>query len=663
LMDLLDGLNPAQQEAVQIVEGPLLVLAGPGSGKTRVITHRIAFLVKEAGVNPRNILAVTFSKKAAEEMKRRLDHLLGDISASLSVGTFHAVCLRILRAEGIPGLGKNFEVCDEDEQNKLIKECMENAGLDAKEHDWRKYKAAVSYAKVKMIDPGRVSVRPGERLDDATLAVYRSYQRTLKKKRAVDYDDMLVFTYRLFRESEDVLIKYQKAYRHILVDEFQDTNDLQYQLVKLLGSKYGNVCAVGDPDQTIYSWRQAEIRNILSFSKDFPGTKVIGMQQNYRSTRTIVEAANSLIASNRLRLEKQLRTSQNQGDRISLIKLYDEKAEAGFVASEIARLVEKLSLHLSDFAVLYRVNAQSRALEDAFCEAGMPYKMIGGTPFYQRREIVDMIAWLRVMRNTADDAALARVLKVSGKGIGPQTMNSMLESAASSRQHLVQMLERAAAGTGIVTSKRAREALARFNSLLKQLQAESRGISLVTLMNRIIERTGYQDILKAEEDGEERWENVLELMSLARDYEHLSPVEALGHLLQKVLSASEAAASSQENEAVIFHTLHGAKGTEFPVIFMVGVEEGLLPHGKSKDSDEKLEEERRLCYVGITRAMELVYLTFAETRRVFGNNFSCVPSRFIGEIPERLIQFKDFSQPVQVNILSTDAQRLPGFEP
>ncbi|MCX6005315.1 MAG: UvrD-helicase domain-containing protein, partial [Chloroflexi bacterium] len=540
---------------------------------------------------------------------------------------------------------------------------MENAGLEINEHDWRKFKAAISYAKAKMIDPGRIAPRPGERLDDATLAVYRGYQRALKRKRAVDYDDMLVFTYRLFQEDDSVLNKYQKAYRYILVDEFQDTNDLQYQLVKLLGSKYGNVCAVGDPDQTIYSWRQAEIRNILSFSKDFPGTRVISMQQNYRSTRTIVDAANALIASNRLRVEKKLRTSQIQGDHISLIKLCDEKAEARFVAGEIAKLAGELALKFSDFAVLYRVNAQSRALEDAFCEAGMPYKLVGGTPFYKRREIMDMIAWLRVMRNTADDAALLRVIKLSGKGIGPLTLSPLLATAESSQQHLRQILEKAASGAIVNASTRTRRALARFYTLLQQLQAESRRVSLVTLMNRIIERTGYQDILKAEEDWEERWENVLELMSLARDYEHLSPVEALSHLLQKALSASEAAESTQEKEAVIFHTLHGAKGTEFPVVFIVGVEEGMLPHGKSKDSDEKLEEERRLCYVGITRAMELVYLTYADTRRLFGTNFSCVPSRFIGEIPAYLVQFRDVSQPVQVNTSSVDAQRLPGFEP
>ncbi|MDD5495366.1 MAG: ATP-dependent helicase, partial [Dehalococcoidia bacterium] len=538
-MDLLDGLNPAQQEAVQIVEGPLLVLAGPGSGKTRVITHRIAFLAKEAGVNPRNILAVTFSKKAAGEMQKRLGHLLGSLSTSLSVGTFHSVCLRILRSEGIPGMGKNFEVCDEDEQNKLIKECMDSAGMDTREHDWRKFKAAISYAKVKMVDPLRSAPRPVDRMDDATLSVYRSYQKLLKKHHSVDYDDMLVFTYRLFRENEGALNKYQKIYRYILVDEFQDTNDLQYQLVKLLGSKYGNVCAVGDPDQTIYSWRQAEIRNILNFQKDFPGARVIGMEENYRSTRVIVEAANALIALNQLRMEKKLSTSREQGEFISAIRLCDEKAEAGFIAGEIARMAKKLGLKYSDFAVLYRINAQSRAMEDAFNESGIPYKLVGGTPFYKRREITDIFAWLRVMRNPADDAALSRVMKLSAKGVGPQTINSLLATAESTGQHLVKVLEKAAAGAVLSTSFSKRKALAQFYSLLQALLAESRRVSLVTLMNSIIEKTGYQDILKGEDDWEERWENVLELMSLARDYEHLSPVEALGHLLQKADHSSQ----------------------------------------------------------------------------------------------------------------------------
>jgi len=347
-----------------------------------------------------------------------------------------------------------------------------------------------------------------------------------------------------------------------------------------------------------------------------------------------------------------------------MIKLRDEKAEAGFIAAEISGLAKKLVLKYSDFAVLYRINAQSRALEDAFNEAGIPYKLVGGTPFYKRREIADIFAWLRVIRNPSDDAALSRVMKFSAKGVGPQTISSLLATAESTGQHLIYVLGKAAAGTAISTSAAKRKALAQFYSLWQSLLTESRRISLVTLMNSIIEKTGYHDILKGEEDWEERWENVLELMSLARDYEHLSPVEALGHLLQKADRASQVVEEGQETDAVIFHTLHGAKGTEFPVVFIAGVEEGLLPHTKSKDSSEKLEEERRLCYVGITRAMELVYLTYAANRRLFGNNYSCIPSRFIREIPGHLVQFKDLVQPVHPNVLTADTKRyLPGLTP
>ena len=652
-MDLLDGLNPGQREAVKTVDGPLLVRAGPGSGKTRVIVHRIAYMVLEARINPRHILAVTFSKKAAGEMKKRLEALLEGRASSLTVSTIHSACLRILRQDGIPGLGTTFEVYDEEDQNKLVKQCMESAGLSIEENDLRRFKAIISYAKINMIDPDAIVARPGERFDDASLAVFRGYQRALKKQRAVDYDDMLVSTYTLFKQNESALKKYQLQYKYILVDEFQDTSSLQYQIIKLLGSKYRNVCVVGDPDQTIYSWRQAEIRNADNFCKDFPGTRVIGMDENYRSTGTIVAAANTLISNNSKRKEKKLVTSREEGEKISVVKTADNDGEALFIAKTIKSLTAQRGFKHSDFTVLYRVNAQSRVLEEQFNQEDIPYRLVNGTPFYKRKEIMDVAAWLRVMRNPTDDSALVRVIKLAGKGIGVQSIAEMQSRAEKSGSHLYQVLEYAAAGTLSSFPVRTQRRTAHFFSLLQDLRTESRHISLVTLINRILEKTAYRDHLKGEDDPEERWENVLELISLAGAYEYLSPIEALTSLLNKISDASEAAERMQEEQAVTLNTLHGSKGTEFPVVFIAGVEEGLLPHNRSIEDPERLEEERRLCYVGITRAMDVLYLTYSEKRHAQGEASFRVPSRFLRELPAQFIVYRDLTITAKPNPANT----------
>jgi DNA helicase II / ATP-dependent DNA helicase PcrA len=646
-IDLLDGLNPEQKEAVTTVEGPLLVHAGPGSGKTRVITHRIAYMVRHAGINPTHILAVTFSKKAAGEMRKRLQELLGETAGSLTVSTIHSACLRILRREGIPGAGTKFEVYDEEDQNKLIKDCMEKAGLDPEENDLRRLKGVISYAKINMIDPDSVVPGHGERFDDASITIYRGYQRALKRKRALDYDDMLVFARRLLQDDEATLRKYQRLYKYILVDEFQDTSSLQYQIIRLLGAKHRNVCVVGDPDQTIYSWRQAEIRNTDHFRKDFPGTKIIGMEENYRSTGNIVDAANALISRNSRRKEKRLVTSREEGKKLAVVKLDDEEAEAQFVARTVKAYITRYGLKRCDFTVLYRVNAQSRVLEDAFNMEDIPYRLATGTPFYKRKEVMDVVAWLRVMRNPLDDAALTRVIRLAGKGIGPQSLTEMQAHAEKSGGHLYKALELAAAGTLPSLPNRARPRAAAFLAQLQELIEESRHISLVSTMNRIIGETDYRNHLQTEDDPEERWENVLELISIAAAFEHLKPLEALSALLQKISAASEAVERNDQAETVIFNTLHGSKGMEFPLVFMVGVEEGLLPHGKSLDDPERLEEERRLCYVGITRAMDRVYLTHTERRRWFGESSFRLPSRFIKELPERLITQRDLTRPAK----------------
>jgi DNA helicase-2/ATP-dependent DNA helicase PcrA len=640
-IDLLDGLNPEQREAVQTIEGPLLVHAGPGSGKTRVIVHRIAYMVKNAGINPRHILAVTFSRKAAEEMKKRLDELF-DQPPAVTVSTIHSACLRILRGEGLPGLGKNFDVMDEDSRTKLVKQCMEQAGLSFEENSLRRIKTAISYAKVNMLDAAAIIPKQGELLDDASTTVYLRYQDALKQQRAMDYDDMLAHTYLLFKENGDALSRYQQLHRYILVDEFQDTSSLQYQIIRMLGARSGNVCVVGDPDQTIYSWRQAEMRNTDNFRKDFPGTRVIGMAENYRSTATIVDAANALISRNHLHKENGIVTSREKGSPLFVIGLKDAADEAQYIARRVKKLLPELSLKNSDFAVLYRTNAQSRALEDGFFAEGLPYKLPGGTPFYKRKEVQDMVAWLRVMRNPADDAALTRVIRLAGKGIGAKSLSELQEQAEKSKTHLNQVLQQP--GESLSTLPlRERSAVARFQARLLGLHAESRHTSLVTLMNRIIETTDYREHLQGEDNPEERWENLLEFISLAQAYEHLRPAVALSSLLGKVSQASGMDELGQEADAVTLNTLHGAKGLEFPVVFIAGVEEGLLPHSRSTDEPAKLEEERRLCYVGITRAMELAYLTYAEKRFLSGEISQRIPSRFLRELPANLVSRQDYN--------------------
>jgi len=637
---------------VQTVEGSLLVHAGPGSGKTRVIVHRIAYMVMQAKIKPRHILAVTFSRKAAEEMKKRLDELF-DEPPAVTISTIHSTCLRILRGEGLPGLGKNFDVIDEDRQTKLIKHCMEQAELSFEENNLRRIRTAISYAKVNMLDPDAIIPKQGERLDDTAAAVYRGYQAELRKQRAVDYDDMLVHTYLLFRDNGVALERYQQLHRYILVDEFQDTSSLQYQIIRMLGSRFRNVCVVGDPDQTIYSWRQAEMRNTDNFRKDFPGTRIIGMAENYRSTGTIVDAANALISRNHLRKEKGITTSREKGSPLFVTGLKDAADEAQYIARQVKKLLSERSLKNTDFAVLYRTNAQSRAIEDVFCAEGLPYKLPGGTPFYKRKEVQDMVAWLRVMRNPADDAALTRVIRLAGKGIGAKSLSELQEQAEKSRLHLNQVLQQPALNLSTLPL-RERNAVARFQAQLQGLYAESRHVSLITLMNRILETTAYREHLQGEDNPEERWENLLEFISLAQAYEHLGPAVALSSLLGRVSQASVIDELGQEADAVTFYTLHGSKGLEFPVVFIAGMEEGLLPHGRSIDDPAKLEEERRLCYVGITRAMDLAYLTYAAKRFLSGEASQRVPSRFLRELPSNLVSRQDYNG----HIIRDDS---PGF--
>jgi len=610
-MDVLAELNPAQREAVEIIDGPLLIVAGPGSGKTRVITHRIAYLIKVCGINPHRIMAVTFTNKAAREMAERLERLLGQTAEALTLGTFHAICARILRKEGKAiGLDPRFVIYDEEDQLSLIKQSLQELDLDPKQYTPRAIQSAIKYAKSRLLTPADYAQQTRNYFEEVVHRVYERYQQSLIQSHGVDFDDLLMRTVQLFNDHTKVLSKYQSRYLYILVDEFQDTNVTQYMLIKQLAGKHRNICVVGDPDQSIYSWRFADLRNILSFEKDYPDAKVILLEQNYRSTRTILDVASSIISVNSRRKPKRLWTENEAGVPIAVIEAYNEDEEAQFVISEIERLVEQDLISRGGCAVMYRVNAQSRALEEAFIRYGIPYKLIGGTRFYQRREIKDIIAYLRLIHNPSDNISLTRIINVPGRGIGQRTLAELSGWAKNQDMPLYSALKLVADKKGPALTPRANYALKSFFDLIDELITRSQELSLTGLLDAVLEGTGYKEHILNEEDGEERWENIQELYTVARDYSELSPTEALDTFLEKVSLVSDVDELDEKVDTTTLITLHQAKGLEFPAVFIVGMEEGLLPHRRSLDNPEELEEERRLCYVGVTRAQQRAYLLY-----------------------------------------------------
>ena len=644
-MDVLAKLNPAQRKAVETIDGPLLIVAGPGSGKTRVITHRIAYLIKVCGINPHRIMAVTFTNKAAREMAERLEKLLGQTAGDLTLGTFHAICARILRQEGKTiGLDSRFVIYDEEDQLSLIKQSLQELNLDPKQYAPRAIQSAIKYAKSRLLTPSDYAQQTSNYFEGIVHRVYERYQQSLIRSHGVDFDDLLMRTVQLFHDHPKVLSKYQSRYLHILVDEFQDTNITQYMLIKQLAGKHRNVCVVGDPDQSIYSWRFADLRNILSFEKDYPDARVAYLEQNYRSTKTILDAASSIISVNSRRKPKRLWTENEPGVPISVIEAYNEDEESQFVISEIARLVEQDLVSAGGCAVMYRVNAQSRALEEAFMRYGVPYKLVGGTRFYQRREIKDVIAYLRLIQNPSDSISLSRIINVPGRGIGQRTLAELSGWAKNQDMPLYEALKLVADKKGPALTPRANYALKSFFDLINELITRSQELSLTGLLDAILERTGYKEYIFNEEDGEERWENIQELYTVARDYNELSPAEALAAFLEKASLYSDTDELNEKVEATTLITLHQAKGLEFPVVFIVGMEEGLLPHRRSMEDPEELEEERRLCYVGVTRAKQRVYLLHAYHRNLFGNSSATIPSRFLEDIPPHLVAGKGFWQ-------------------
>jgi DNA helicase-2/ATP-dependent DNA helicase PcrA len=641
-MDVLAELNPAQREAVEAIDGPVLILAGPGSGKTRVIAHRVAYLIKTCGISPHRIMAVTFTNKAAREMEERLHRLIGSLVGDLTIGTFHAICARILRRDGRAiGIDPKFVIYDEEDQTSLIKEAIQDIGLDPKQYLPRAIASVITAAKSRTLTPKGYSQHARSHFEKVAGRVYERYQRLLEENSALDFDDLLMKTAELFRKDAKTLAKYQSRYRHILVDEFQDTNLVQYELIRQLGGERRNVCVVGDPDQSIYSWRSADLRNILSFEKDFPEAKLVLLEQNYRSTKKILETASNVISANQQRKPKTLWTDNELGELINVVETYSEQDEAQFVVSEIERLAGE-GTKLRDCAVMYRTNAQSRALEEAFLRYGTPYKLVAATRFYERREVKDIIAYLRVIQNPHDNVSLQRIINVPGRGIGQQSQSQLLSWAKSKNISLYEALR-------LVVAKKEKEkhlpqfsprvfrSLEAFAGLLHELIRGSKNLDLLKLFDLVVKKTGYKEYILGGENGEERWDNILELRTVAGDYRQLKAGEGLTSFLEGVTLVADVDGLDETVEAVTLVTLHQAKGLEFPIVFIIGVEDGILPHFKSLDEPTQLEEERRLCYVGITRAKQRVYLVYAFRRNLMGSSMVSKPSRFLKDIPQHLI--------------------------
>ena len=646
--DLLEGLNPAQREAVEHVDGPLLIVAGPGSGKTRVITHRIAYLVRVCGVSPYSILAMTFTNKAAREMRDRLSRLAGPHSDALTVGTFHSFCARLLRREGERvGLPRNYSIFDDDDQVAAIKQCLEEADYDPKRYPPRAVLATISRAKSVLYDSQAMAQHAvGDYFEEVCARVYRRYEELLARNGAADFDDLLLRTAQLFREFPEALQSYQRHYNYLMVDEFQDTNVAQYRISQMLARSHQNFCVVGDPDQSIYSWRSADVRNILNFRADYPGARVISLGQNYRSTGNILNAAKGLIASNGQRLDNDLFTENSVGIPIQLHEAYTDDEEADSVIAEIGRLSREEGFKLGDCAVLYRVNAQSRALEEACLSQGMKYRLVGGTRFYQRREIKDLAAYLRLLYNPQDDVNLSRIINVPPRGIGAKSIQQLGEWAAYRGVSMYEGIREIAAAHAAKQpcpaplTNRAVASVTRFAETIDRLTALSQEVEIVKLVDLTLEESGLRKHIQESDDRpEERWENVLAFRAIAQEFNAETPPDGLATLLERTALVSQVDEYEEAEDSLTLITLHQAKGLEFPVVFIVGLEEGLLPHSRSMDSEEQLEEERRLCYVGMTRAEQRLYLLRAF-RRGFRNGTGggpAVASRFLREIPDNLI--------------------------
>jgi DNA helicase II / ATP-dependent DNA helicase PcrA len=628
----LADLNPAQREAVLHTEGPLLVVAGAGSGKTRVLTHRVAHLIAAVGVQPNEILAITFTNKAAGEMRSRLEDLLPDVARRIWILTFHAACGRILRREA-PRLGykTNFTIYDQADQVRLVKQCLEELERDPKRFPAKGIHEHISAAKNQLIGPAEYRNRVDSFYDQTVAEVYDLYQRRLFAANAVDFDDLLMLTVDVLERFPEAKERWQKAFRYVLVDEYQDTNHAQYRLLQLLAEKHRNVCVVGDPDQSIYAFRGADIRNILEFERDFGETTTIPLEQNYRSTNTILRAANAVISHNRERKPKNLWSDLGDGDPVRVLEVEDEHAEARFVASELAALVDQ-GVNGSEIAVFYRTNAQSRVLEDILVRQEIPYQVIGGPRFYERAEVKDLIAYLQVIDNPFDAVSLQRIANRPRRGIGDASLarlQSYADGHGLSLWEALEFPEEAGLGPAQARSVNA------LRTLIQSLQAGALELAVDELVERTLDRSGYRAALEAERtiEAQGRIENLQELVGVAQEYEASAPEPNLSTFLQEISLFSDQDALRDQQSLVTLMTLHNAKGLEFRAVFMIGMEEGVFPHSRSLE-ENSLEEERRLAYVGMTRAKEWLTLTHASARALYGSRNYNLPSRFLDELPQ-----------------------------
>ena len=638
-MSIYDTLNPMQKEAVLHTEGPLLILAGAGSGKTRVLTHRVAYLIDEKQVNPWNILAITFTNKAAGEMRERVDQLVGFGAESIWVSTFHSTCVRILRRHiEYLGYNTNFSIYDSDDQKTLMKQVFKAMDVDTKQFKERSVLGTISSAKDKLIGPDEFLLNAGQDFRQRGIGeIYKEYQKRLRKNNALDFDDLIVKTVELFQNNSEILNYYQERFKYIMVDEYQDTNLAQFKLISLLASKYRNLCVVGDDDQSIYRFRGADIGNILSFEETFPGAKVIKLEQNYRSTQNILNAANGVIRHNRGRKDKTLWTANGEGELIRFKQFVTAREEADFVAREIRDSVYAYQ----DQAVLYRTNAQSRLLEERCIFYNVPYRLVGGVNFYQRKEIKDILAYLKTIANGVDDLSVLRIINVPKRGIGATTMGKVTIFASEHGMSLYDALREARQIPGI---GKAAEKIGTFIGQMESFRAraQSEDYTIQDLIEGIMDETGYQQDLEAEGEVESqtRLENIEELVNKAVSYEEDSEHSTLDEFLEQVALVADIDNMDESENRVTLMTLHSAKGLEFPKVYLVGLEDGLFPSMMSINSDDKtdMEEERRLCYVGITRAKNELVITSARQRMVNGETRYCKPSRFLEEVPGELLE-------------------------
>jgi ATP-dependent DNA helicase UvrD/PcrA len=637
-MSFLNDLNPVQREAVKTVDGPVMIIAGAGNGKTRVLTYRAAYLIS-LDVRPDALLALTFTNKAAEEMKSRIAALVGPLRRSVWMGTFHSMCARLLRmdCESI-GFQRNFTIYDSDDSLTLIREIMQDAGISQQQFSPQGIRSRISHAKNSMMSPAAMREGARDPMSERAASVFLGYERKLKRNNAMDFDDLLLKPLELFAARPDILERYHYRFKYILVDEYQDTNRVQYRLIRELGRKHRNICVVGDDAQSIYAFRGADIRNILEFEKDYPDCKVFRLEQNYRSTKAILATADSIIKHNVGQITKDLWTDNPEGDRVTLTLCEDDREEGLTIVNRIEDESRKRKLDLKEFAVLYRTNAQSRSLEDALRRHGIPYRIVGGVAFYKRKEIKDVLSYMRVIANPRDDESILRVINVPGRGIGATTVRKLREFASSRSLPMMDALGASDLPSGIAA--RAITALHGFHTMMRkyiQLRSE---ISVSELAHTLVDEIGILQTLKAENTAESlaRRENVLELVSALTEFNDQHPEAGLEEFLEEVSLVSDVDLEDFGRNAVTLMTLHAAKGLEFPVVFITGLEEGLFPLAGSVDEESELEEERRLFYVGLTRAMKKVYLSYAVTRYRYGDRTYSVKSRFLDELDQRYLE-------------------------